>query len=195
MLFRGNNLIVAKLQAWRSGNQIIVSNRAYLRDCKFYLSGRGNKIVIGDYCSLKGAVFYMCDDNNIIIIEDSVIVNADKNNPTRFNACNGCSIMIGSNCLFSNNIELHTTDYHPIINENKNRINQPSSIVIGEYSWIGLRSIILKGVEIAPHTVIGACSLVSRSVKQEYTVVAGNPATIIKSGVRWFFSLREAGKS
>jgi acetyltransferase-like isoleucine patch superfamily enzyme len=50
---------------------------------------------------------------------------------------------------------------------------------IGNKSWIGMNVIILKGVEIGEGAVVGAGSVVTRNV-QPWTVVAGNPAKLIR---------------
>ena len=51
-------------------------------------------------------------------------------------------------------------------------------ISIGDYTFIGMRAIIMPGVTIGKHCVIGACSLVTKDVPDGH-VVAGNPAKII----------------
>ena len=52
-------------------------------------------------------------------------------------------------------------------------------VVIGNDVWIGSRVTILPGVTIGDGAVIGASSVVTKDV-EPYTVVAGNPAEIIK---------------
>ncbi len=59
---------------------------------------------------------------------------------------------------------------------------QPSSvneIEIGEGSWIGANAVITAGTKIGKYCVIAAGSVVTRSVPA-YTMVAGNPALVIK---------------
>ena len=51
-------------------------------------------------------------------------------------------------------------------------------IVIHESSHIGSRSIVLPGVEIGPRTIVGAGSVVSRSLPPD-TVCVGSPARVI----------------
>ena len=52
-------------------------------------------------------------------------------------------------------------------------------IVIDDYAWIATNSIILPGVTIGKGAVVGAGSVVTKSVPP-YQVVAGNPARIVK---------------
>jgi acetyltransferase-like isoleucine patch superfamily enzyme len=50
---------------------------------------------------------------------------------------------------------------------------------IGNKAWIGARAIILKGVTIGEGAVVGAGSVVTKDVP-DWTIVAGNPARIIR---------------
>ena len=55
-------------------------------------------------------------------------------------------------------------------------------IIIGDDVWIGARTIVLPGVKIGSHSVVGAGSVVTKDIP-EYSVVAGNPAKVIKSRI------------
>lgn len=52
-------------------------------------------------------------------------------------------------------------------------------IRIDDETWIGANSVVLAGVSIGKHCVVAAGSIVTRSIP-DYSVVAGNPARIIK---------------
>lgn len=52
-------------------------------------------------------------------------------------------------------------------------------VTVGNDVWIGANSFILSGVTIGDGAVIGACSVVTKDV-EPYTVVAGNPARVIR---------------
>ena len=52
-------------------------------------------------------------------------------------------------------------------------------IVIGDDVWIGTRVIVLPGVRIGSHSIIGAGAVVSKDVP-DYAIVGGVPAKIIK---------------
>ena len=55
----------------------------------------------------------------------------------------------------------------------------PQKIVIGNDVWIGTRSILLPGVSIGDHSIIGAGAIVTKDVP-EWAIVGGNPAKIIR---------------
>ncbi len=55
-----------------------------------------------------------------------------------------------------------------------------ADVVIGPRCWIGTHCIILKGVHLGEGTIVGAGSVVTKSFPP-YSVIAGNPATLIRS--------------
>ena len=101
------------------------------------------------------------------------------------NADEGKNITVGDNCIFSNNIELHTTDYHSILDQNGKRTNMAKDIVIGNHVWVGLRCLILKGVILADGCVIGAGSVVTKSISSSNTLIGGAPARSFRADIYW----------
>src|SRR4051812_26060503 len=55
-----------------------------------------------------------------------------------------------------------------------------SEIVIGEACWVGANVVITAGVHVGKYSVVAAGSVVTRSVPK-YSMVAGNPARVIKA--------------
>lgn len=93
-------------------------------------------------------------------------------------------ITIGVQCAIGRNVMIMDFDAHRIHYESgqENLITAP--VTIGNHVWIGAGATILKGVTIGDGAVIGAGSIVTRDV-EPYTIVAGNPAQVIKRNVRW----------
>jgi len=104
-------------------------------------------------------------------------------------------IIIGNQVLISHNVNIHDNISHPIaaemrIKDYKRIIGledfnveqfdlKPKSILIKDKAWIGFNSIILKGVTIGTGAIVGAGSVVTEDVS-DWTIVAGNPAKIVR---------------
>lgn len=56
---------------------------------------------------------------------------------------------------------------------------EQQEVAIGDKSWIGFNSIILKGVTVGEGAIVGAGSVVTKDVPP-WTIVGGNPARIIR---------------
>ena len=52
-------------------------------------------------------------------------------------------------------------------------------VIIGDDVWIGTRAIILPGITIGSHSIIGAGAVVTKDVP-DYAIVGGNPAKVIR---------------
>ena len=88
----------------------------------------------------------------------------------------GKNLMMAPECIM-------LTKNHEFKDKNIPMIQQGYSedrqIIIGDDVWIGQRVIILPGISIGNGAIIGAGSVVTKDVPQ-YSIVAGNPARIIK---------------
>lgn len=62
----------------------------------------------------------------------------------------------------------------------KNIGHSNKKIVIGNNVWIGANVVILPGVVIPNNTVVAAGSVVTKKFVDEYTLIAGNPAKVLK---------------
>ena len=86
------------------------------------------------------------------------------------------SIKIGNNVAIADLVMISDTNFHEIEESEPIRIKP---IIIDDNVWIGARSIILPGVEIGKNSVIGAGSVVTKSIPSN-TLAVGVPAKIIK---------------
>ncbi len=94
----------------------------------------------------------------------------------------GAGVVIEDDVLIGSGVHFYVHNHRfddctiPIIDQG----HYPSEeIVVKKGSWIGAKAIILPGVTIGENSVVGAGSVVTKSVP-ERTVVAGSPAKIIK---------------
>ena len=98
------------------------------------------------------------------------------------------SVSIGQNVVISERVVIRDSDNHTIHldGEDGRTDANPSTIpiVIGDHVWIGMNSIILKGVHIGDGAVIAAGSVVNKDVPS-HCLAGGVPAKIIKTGVSW----------
>lgn len=94
-----------------------------------------------------------------------------------------CRIEIGADCLIGSDVLITDNDHG--INLNLTGVpyrEQPltsSPVTIGKNVWIGEKVCILKGVKIGDNCVIGAGSVVTKSIPAN-CVAVGNPAKVIK---------------
>ncbi len=95
----------------------------------------------------------------------------DKTNPKQ--------VVIGSHTYVAFDAIILSHDYST--SRHGGQFDTPTKI--GKNCFIGCASIILPGVEIGDEVIVGAGSVVSRDVPSN-SIVAGNPARVIHSGVR-----------
>jgi len=92
-------------------------------------------------------------------------------------------ITIGRNCAISWNFQAIDGDLHTVMMDGTDKSNA-EPITIGDQVWIGANVIVLKGVEIGAHSIVAAGSVVTRSFPPG-SLIGGNPARLIRSGVNW----------
>ena len=90
-------------------------------------------------------------------------------------------ITVGDRCQVGDQVAIYDCDFHEVNPDTRNRSHgRTSPVCIGSNVWLGSRVMILKGVTIGDNSVIGAMSLVTRSIP-ENCVAAGHPAKVIHS--------------
>nr|MDP0502535.1 sugar O-acetyltransferase [Verrucomicrobiota bacterium JB025] len=89
-------------------------------------------------------------------------------------------IRIGARTLFAPNVQLYTAGHPLCAGQRAAELEFGKPITIGEDCWFGGGSIVLPGVTIGDRAVIGAGAVVTKDVPAD-TVVAGNPARVIRS--------------
>ena len=88
----------------------------------------------------------------------------------------GNDVMMGPNCTIYTQNHSYTDISKPM---NLQGFSSERPVVIGNDVWIGGHVIILPGVKVGNHSIIGAGSVVTKDVP-EFAVVGGNPAKVLK---------------
>lgn len=89
-------------------------------------------------------------------------------------------VKIGDNVFIGPNVNIYAAT-HPIDKERRNQnLEKGIPVSIGNSVWIGGNVTILPGVTIGDNTVVGAGSVVTKSLPAN-VVAAGNPCKVIKT--------------
>lgn len=120
-----------------------------MRDGSEWKSEGGCKVSYG--CTIEifsGAIFqnkyYTMNCNSVAVVSNRVSIGQD--------------VMIGRNVV------IYDSDFHQILNNKREVINQSRPVEIGNHVWVGVNVTILKGTMIGSDVVIGAQSIVSGKV-------------------------------
>lgn len=161
-----------------------IGKNTHIKHCKVAAKQNG-LLVIGDDCTLHGAYFGFYGSGGRIELKDRVFINAYPRSRAAMFVKDKSSIVIESGCLFSNSIDISTTDWHYIYDDSGNLLNPEKDVFIGKHVWIGRKVTICKGVTVQENSIIGSCSVVTKAFSEGNVIIAGNPAEIKKRGVHW----------
>ena len=133
-------------------NSSIMSDPLGGNTCSILVTTEGAKIDIGNNSGLSNTVIFARKE---VIIGDNVNIGAGV-------------------CIYDN-------DFHQLLLSSRLACEKPTTkeIYIKDGAFIGAHSIILKGVTIGEQSVIGAGSIVTKSVPP-HEIWAGNPARFIR---------------
>lgn len=171
--------LISQGRLW--GGKVNIGNKTKFEH-NVYFQGKGclwigNKTMFGSVIagSLKAPIMLQPRDANAeITIGDRTAI------------MNGCeliartSIKIGDDCLIGANIRIIDSDFHGVAPDQRQQLGKTKSVIIGDNVWTGDDVKILKGVIIGRDSVIGAGSVVTKSLP-DGSICAGNPARIVGS--------------
>ena len=177
--FYGNNNIVKLYKGFKTSERTIIGLHKNAKltieaspyEINFRVPGwiaDGCSLNIGKNSSISNATFLILDEPNV-------------------------SITLSKNCMLSSGIVFRSSDAHIIVDNISNqRINYPADINVGEHTWIGMGTIILKGANIPSNSIIGAHSIYTKSSNPlsldnwNGGVFVGQPAKLKKTNVTWY---------
>lgn len=144
-------------------------------------------IKLGHKVWIEGTISSSDNYKGCLIIGDETFIGEN----TRIWATK--KIVIGKNVAISHNCNIMDSNGHQINAKRRVEVYHNlrdtgimdnsdvvcSEITIDDFVWIGMNSCIMKGVHIGEGAIVAAGSVVTRDVPP-YTIVAGNPAKIVK---------------
>ena len=107
--------------------------------------------------------------------------------------CNGASIIaddadviLGRDCMLSDQVVLQSHAQHGIVDVSTMQLTNTGRhhLVLGEHVWIGRRSTVMPNVRIGKGSIVATGAVVTHDVPA-FSVAAGVPAKIIRSGTSW----------
>lgn len=149
------------------------------------LSGNIYNIIIGDSSLIMGSL-YVSEKGKIEIGDHFYLGNRSFIGSAQ-------SIRIGKCVMISNDVKIYDNNNHPISpakrmemslggfsNDNWSWKHASSApVIIEDNVWIGQFATILKGVTIGKGSIVATRAVVTKDVPP-YTIVAGNPAKVVK---------------
>lgn len=126
----------------------------------------GENIGTGSYIAppLNGAAIDRMKIGNNVFINSNLLAMARG------------SITIEDDVQIAGNVSLLSNNHDPY----ERMILPCKPILIQKGAWIGANVVILPGISIGKHSIVGAGSVVTKDVPN-YAVVVGNPAKVIKT--------------
>lgn len=88
--------------------------------------------------------FHIERDNNTIFIGENTSMHGRGTKTVHFALDEGTNVVVGEDCMFSNDIQIRSSDSHSILDLGGKRLNQADDIVIGKHCWLGLRCMLLR---------------------------------------------------
>ncbi|MBQ4070593.1 MAG: acyltransferase [Alphaproteobacteria bacterium] len=173
------------IDIYGNNNTIYLPNNFCFEQSSIFIRANNSKIVIKPtkYKIKNFRIGICCGDNQSIQIGENFYCHGCAVNLNEDNS----SVIIGESCLFSNSISIWATDGHVIMEHDTykilNHLSEP--VQIGNHCWIGEGVKILKNAIIPDNTIVGMGTVVTKRFVKPNTILAGNPAKVIKENVDW----------
>ena len=132
-----------------------------------------SRIVIGNNVKILNNSWLIAEENDELFIGDNTFISQ--------NVVISGNVKIGDNVLIAGYVSIIDANHN--FDDITKNINEQGGnklpIVIGNDVWIGTHSIILQGVKIGDHSIIGANTTITKDI-EPYSIVIGPKAEVIK---------------
>lgn len=93
-------------------------------------------------------------------------------------------IVLGNDVMIARKVTVFDSDFHGIEYEGQ-AIESSKTVKIGNHVWIGVNSMILKGVTIGDGSIISANTLVTKDVEEGILIGNESQIYVLKENVKW----------
>lgn len=163
-------------------NRIVIEKGAVLIGVLFHVRGGHHTIIVGKDCRFRERGEFWCEGegNTISIGTGTTIVSGHLCAQEK-----GTVIQIGRDCMFSNHIQVRTSDSHPLYDRaTRQRINPAADVHIADHVWICAEVTVMKGTQIEQGAVVGFGSIAKGYIPAN-SLAVGVPAKVVKKNVCW----------
>lgn len=156
----------------------------YGENCKFrgnvlFFKAPMSRITIGHNCTFNSSSrFNFRGINHPCILQTSKNGNIEIGDRCGFSGVSivsSISVKLGNDVMCGANVIIGDRNDH----EDKYPQWQPQPIYIGNNVWIGMNSVVMRGVTIGNNVLIGANSIVTKDIPNN-AIAVGNPCKVIK---------------
>lgn len=126
--------------------------------------GKGCRIDIGEHALVQLGSGYLNPNTRLVIMH---------------------GLRIGQACAISWDCQFLDEDFHTLSQVDRPAATRDARIEVGDRVWIGSQVTVLKGARLPNGSVVGAGSVVRSRFTEENTLIAGNPAQVVRRGVTW----------
>lgn len=196
----------------KNGNQVILIKdgqeilNPIIEGLVVKFEGKNGKIIIHHPIKIIENLNIICGDDSLVEIKESdnyykhsLIAATAKNSYIKIGKnCSlnwGCNlivdfepnlhIILGDECMLAPRVWMRTSDGHSVLSMDNKLLNKGGNIEIGNNVWILQNCAILKKSFIPNNTIVGTYSVVNKKFDKEYTMIAGNPAKVVRENIYW----------
>lgn len=188
MLDNGNGMMFSPAEAWR----VAIKQRTHMLNQKY------NALTEYQPEERKEVLREILGElNENVVFQGPITFHYGRNTKVgkntfinfHFTCQDDTDVTIGEDCDFGPNVTI-VTPVHPMVNSERQGLMCPDGVVrklcyakpvhIGNGCWIGANVTILPGVTIGDHCVIGAGSVVVKSIPAN-SFAAGSPCKVIRT--------------
>ena len=152
-----------KLDIHGNDNLIRIGPGAAIRGLSVYIGNHipahATRLEIGaNYSISRGGVFYLFNSGN--------------------------ALSFGDDCLLSYNTIVRCGESPHLIFDRATGayLDVTEPLIIGNHVWIGENAYITKRAGLADHSIVAACSVVTKRFDEPYCAIGGNPARVVRRG-------------